>query len=569
MAQTVYRANLSARGFPFLSENFGRSVIVPYYDQNFNRQVVSPEDSDKDVGIPQVYYCENVLPTPQGFAVPFAQLNTNSSPFDISSRINYRIYRQSNKVVLVYGDAVSSSAAIQFTHRSKNSGANAGWSVTTSVSIPGLPALNVVFFQALLGQSIFLNGYTYIFLGQKFNTSTLVYGAISFLRLESGGVSFTVQEATGLTAVVNPRIISATTAGGYMIVAGNSNIGGTRADTIYYSSLTDPLDFTPSATTGAGFIRVREVQGDITHLIPARGGFYIFSTLNAVFAAFTGNTRAPFAFRAVPNCGGIPEGRAPRVAQSAENTQAFVIAANGLLTLSGQEVDLVSSDFLEYITGRKFETFAFGPPPTFSTVRTAQASQAPLYELNFLCNRYLVISFNYSVYGGSGAVTYTHALIYDYFLKRWGRLKIDHEMVYADGWGSGDNIDCLAFYSAATGNTTYLLPQHDRNASENIIQGVLLLGKYQFNRAQMLSLQKVELENSIKTISGANGNCVVYDFYSLDGKNTVPVAMTEFGSSEELQVFLGNKVAKNHSVLIYGQFNINSLVLTFTSEGRV
>lgn len=67
MAQITYRANLSAKSFPFLSENFGRSVMVGQYDNNFVRQVVSPEDQDKDIGIPQLYYCHNVMPASSGF----------------------------------------------------------------------------------------------------------------------------------------------------------------------------------------------------------------------------------------------------------------------------------------------------------------------------------------------------------------------------------------------------------------------------------------------------------------------------------------------------------------------
>ena len=67
MAQITYRANLSAKSFPFISDNWGRTVIVPQYDNTFNRELSSQEDSDRDVGIPQAYYMHNVMPTAQGF----------------------------------------------------------------------------------------------------------------------------------------------------------------------------------------------------------------------------------------------------------------------------------------------------------------------------------------------------------------------------------------------------------------------------------------------------------------------------------------------------------------------
>jgi hypothetical protein len=67
MAQIRYRANLSAKDFVYSSQQWGRSVVLKQYDQNFSRQIVSPTDPDKDIGIPQIFYCHNVFPQAQGF----------------------------------------------------------------------------------------------------------------------------------------------------------------------------------------------------------------------------------------------------------------------------------------------------------------------------------------------------------------------------------------------------------------------------------------------------------------------------------------------------------------------
>lgn len=67
MSQIRTRINLSARSFPLVQENWGRTVIVSGQDQNFNRQVQANTDSDHDVGIPQIYYGHNVMPHAQGF----------------------------------------------------------------------------------------------------------------------------------------------------------------------------------------------------------------------------------------------------------------------------------------------------------------------------------------------------------------------------------------------------------------------------------------------------------------------------------------------------------------------
>ncbi len=66
MAQIPYRANLSATVFPMTIAKAGRTVIDGRLDQHYDRRI-DPEGSTRDVGIPQLLYCENVAPTPNGF----------------------------------------------------------------------------------------------------------------------------------------------------------------------------------------------------------------------------------------------------------------------------------------------------------------------------------------------------------------------------------------------------------------------------------------------------------------------------------------------------------------------
>ena len=49
MAQSVYRANLSAADFPLVNSFQGRTAIAAGIDQNFNRQLVAKQDRDKDI----------------------------------------------------------------------------------------------------------------------------------------------------------------------------------------------------------------------------------------------------------------------------------------------------------------------------------------------------------------------------------------------------------------------------------------------------------------------------------------------------------------------------------------
>mgnify|MGYP000223358631 CR=1 FL=1 len=67
MAQIVIRANLSSVQIPLLTEEFGRSVIVRQQDLNYVPATASKADNDKDIGIPQVFYAHNVMPTYYGY----------------------------------------------------------------------------------------------------------------------------------------------------------------------------------------------------------------------------------------------------------------------------------------------------------------------------------------------------------------------------------------------------------------------------------------------------------------------------------------------------------------------
>ena len=81
MAQISYRANLSSAIFPMTLARAGRSVIIPGPDQNFDRRV-DPAGEQKDAGIPQVIYMENVLPTANGYqSVAFDLMEAGTLPY--------------------------------------------------------------------------------------------------------------------------------------------------------------------------------------------------------------------------------------------------------------------------------------------------------------------------------------------------------------------------------------------------------------------------------------------------------------------------------------------------------
>jgi hypothetical protein len=63
--------------------------------------------------------------------------------------------------------------------------------------------------------------------------------------------------------------------------------------TLYWSSTTDPTDFTPSLATGAGSGGVQNIKGAITIAAPISTGLIVYSNQNAVAAVYSGNARFP------------------------------------------------------------------------------------------------------------------------------------------------------------------------------------------------------------------------------------------------------------------------------------
>jgi hypothetical protein len=95
-----------------------------------------------------------------------------------------------------------------------------------------------------------------------------------------------------------------------------------------------------------------------------------------------------------------------------------------------------------------------------------------------------------------------------------------------------------------------------------VITAALILGKFQFQRDSMLKLTGVSVENA----SGTNFS--VSDIYSLDGKNITGVRtgyqMDATGNFRDYNFCVS---ASNHSILIEGEFQVNSVQLNYTPDG--
>jgi len=508
MAQITYRANLSARSFPFISQNWGRTVIVPQYDNTFNRQVTSQADADSDVGIPQIYYCHNVMPHQQGFqSVGYTNINTtlSTSSFvgveSISTSVNGREYFLLQDLGIVKID---------------NTGA--------TVVLTGGPGSGISPYRTSVAQ---VSGDVYVYF--RGDTVQRSY------RYNPDTDALVAATLTGL-----PVVDAITSAFGYLIAWTTS--------TLYWSSTIDPTDFTPSLTTGAGSGLIEAAKGDIVTIVPHLQGLIIYTTGNIIAAIYSGNPRYPFTFREIAGSGGLLN--SSQVTFDANSGNHYAYTTSGLQLVNTTQAQTILPELTDFISGNLFEDY-----DESSGVFTSTTLTAPMVKLlNMVADRYLVISY--------GTTSYTHALVYDLTTKRWGKLKHSHKLCFDYSIPTTGISEIprqsIAFINPATGISTVDLT----NPSSTAV-GVILLGKYQFVRQRLLQLDEICIENI-----PAGTTPTVQVLTALDGKNPSTVVPSLISSSGLFRKYGCRAIGINHSILIKGSFTLTSMELIFNIHGK-
>lgn len=512
MPQITYRANLTASEFPLLSELQGRSVIVPQYDQNFSRQLSSVKNKDRDIGIPQVYYGHNVIPTDAGFATAgYLQLTPPPADTDFS------FGAAGHTLVVRDGDDNKAYFAVTGSGRCYVLRDTAvGWLRTTDKApAAGLPIT-----------AAYVNGVTYIY-----------FGGVGCFQYNFGTNTLDPVVLTGLNPVNTYGICAAA---GYML-AWTSN-------TVVWSGLI-PTDFTPSLVTGAGGGSVQLIKGNITVCSAAAFGFIVATKTNCVAAVYTGNGQLPFQYKEILNAGGLSS--LSTVGYDANTPALIAYTTSGLQNLDSGGANVTFPQVTDFLAGSQFEDF------DESTLRfTVTPLAAPLLKrISLISNRYLVISY--------GINSFTHALVYDYALERWGKLKINH-------------VDCFE-YTALNPNVVetprrgIAFLQQDGTVKTTVMTydtsgtyGVLVLGKYQLDRNNYITLSEVHLEN-VKAGADLSLNILT----SLDGKNSTPVNATLKTAAGLYRRFDCRTTGVNHSLVLAGSFHISSMELKMFDAGSV
>lgn len=500
MAQQYYPIDLTSGVFPMLSEQQTRTVI--------GSEVGKAPSAEAR---PHLAYCHNALPSEKGYdAVAYIDEITKFP--NLSSKVSATqiklIYSTSREKKYLAWDSRGSVYVIN--------AEGTAWIKLANVPIKVLEELT-------FGT---VNGVTYILYPLR---GMYVYDSETYTL--NGAVT------TGIDLLTIQGI---TASSGYLIV---------HTDTaIAWSSLLDPLDFTPSDITGAGGGSVAGISGSISFCVANTSGFLIYSEGNVISASYTGNSVYPFKFREVDNSkGGI---YIDQVASSANSTVQYVHSKAGLQGLTSQKASDLYPEATDFLAGRSFEDY---DEVTKELVLTELGLEETMKKaLAYVAARYLVISY------GLPGDYFTHALVIDTTLQRVGKLKIDHvdviEYVAGQSEISKESIGLLG----VDGNLKVV-----NFAVSSDAKGVVILGKLQSSHSRLFTLLGVELEN-VRT----GHICDVYTKASLDGKNSTNVIGTPKYIANNLTETVFRHTAKDHSLVIEGAFNLVTVLVRYTINGR-
>jgi len=512
MAQVTYRGNLSAKVFPFIAEYFGPTVIVQGQDQNFQRQLTSSEDLDKDRGIPQIYYGHNVMPCAEGFqSIGYTNvLTTQGNNFN-----NIYLLRDTSGNEVFYSHTKAGEDYVLPVGR-------INWIKVSGSSVAGDVPISVAT----------MNGQTFIYFA---NLGCYLYDIAS-----------NTLKQVDLSGLNETEVIGITSSAGYMIAWTDNSIAW--SSTVEHAIPTDPIDFVPSLTTGAGGGNVEAAKSKITLCVPHYLGFIIYTENNAVAAVYSGNSRFPFNFREIVNCGGLNS--RSLVSFDSSSGDHYAYTTSGMQRVAISQTQTVFPEITDFIAGKYFEDFDESTL-TFSH----QELVIPMKKaINVISDRYLVVSY--------GVNSLTHALVYDIVQKRFGKLKIPHVTCFE--WKPLNDTTEVPRQSIGFLQSDGSIKTVDFSYTSQTSQGVMLLGKYQLARTRLLTMDEVELENI-----RSNNNFNLYNMVSYNGKDTQPpVAGYLSEKSGTSRVYNFRQTGINHTLVAVGSFYCSAIVLKFHINGR-
>ena len=184
-------------------------------------------------------------------------------------------------------------------------------------------------------------------------------------------------------------------------------------DTIYYSSPTNPEDFSLTkggVSTGAGSTRVQPAIGEFQMIAPIAGGAIIYTNKNMVSMRYTNNARNPWSFVELADGAGIVNMH--HIANDTARAYHYVWTTHGIMQISLSTARRILPEWTQQISSELYALDVNGE------VQTKQGRVN--VRMNIAAGSVLLISV------GSELEPYAATWVYDLDLNRWGRLQYPH-----------------------------------------------------------------------------------------------------------------------------------------------
>ena len=541
MSQPV-RISVNGSDMPFLFRDAQRAVLVPRAGID-NVGNVPHADQSPDYNAPQLMFVENVMPIARGIvATRFSELISADNAKQFDQAIVLRDSHENNALFTPAG------------------GANYLLSNTTGLWTSSNP---FSFLHKLITRA-YVAGRSFVMYEKErlyeYNGSTgAVDNVTSSLVLPTG---YAISDIRGCGAASN-----------YLLLF--TDIG------ILWSSPSDPLNFDSSLNNGSGQQIPQDVRGQISAILPVSGGAIIYTVRNAVAIFFTNSAATPFVFKGISNAGGVASYE--QVAYDADEKFQYVWGSGGFQSVSLQGANPVFPEVSDFLTSFIYETYDY----TNNVVVSQKLGSNMSVKLTFVSNRFLVVS-----YGPVGDI-FTHALIFDSALQRWGKVKIDHvdaisypypniagDLTYDQLVTSYEGLGDASYDSLGVGilsisppkRTIAFLGLHGNieilsvdYLGTGIAQSVAIFGQLAHNRNKFTTLDSVELDGLDDVVDGR-----LFILNSIDGRNIARV--TEFLTyglqTGDYKNFLGEETGRQLCISVVGSFQLTSLIASVSQHAK-
>jgi len=527
-SQIDVRLNTQGMHIPLREQEVGRSVVNPATDLVFIPDVNTESDVPKDRGVIGIKYAHNVMPSTYGWR-SISYLESVADPV-LGSGSFTRIVPVAGATVT--GGKVNASGIRSYLgvfYNGANSVLyylNAGGAWTPVSGVPTLSSDAAV-------SAAYINGVSYISIpGHSVYVINLASGALTERPL----ASLNMADIKGVTSAY-----------GYLIVW--------TVNRVLWSSSVDVEDFTPSDTSGAGGGAVQEASGDIIYCGEGRFGFFVYTRSNIVSALYTSNATFPFEFIALAGSGGIysPD----HIAKGTVAAASYAYSSSGIQKITQQAATTTLPHISDFLDNSYFEDFDT-VTGVFSS--TTVGSTGMKKAIQTVASRFVVLS-----YGADISAPFTHALVIDTQQGRMGKLKINHVACvdfFDLSLSSGlDSNSSLAFLGA---EGSIKAANFDTECAG--VDAVVLMGDLTYAHGSMAQLQEVEVEN---VCAGAGFS--MYTLPTLDGSTFEPKQdgyVRQEDLVKPLRRFMFSSVAKSHTLVFVGGFELNTVVARITKAGR-